>query len=314
MRRGQLESQLLILITLALVAFGLVMVYSATSAPAALGNGDPMQYLKRQTIYAVIGIALMIVTYRMPFRRWRALAPTLIVVSGCLLLAVLAIGTTVNGAKRWIGFGPAAFQPSELAKLAVAVWVASYLTRRRPPQTLKELARPLGALIAVFCVLLLAEPDLGTAIALVVVAASILLVAGTPMRPLLAGFGLLTFLGLAAIWVEPYRRERVFSFLNPWGDAQGSGYQTVQAIINNLDSRIDIETFDSLPEPAELGVNDIGEIRLRTSKPLIFDGYGNNRLTGSFILVEQGTNQTVAAGMLYPPTELVKPEYNDFAI
>ena len=61
-------------------------------------------------------------------------------------------------------------------------------------------------------------------------------------------------------------------------------------------------------------MNDIGEVRFRTSKPLIFDGYGNNRLTGSFILVEQGTNQTVAAGMLYPPTELVKPEYNDFAI
>jgi bifunctional enzyme CysN/CysC/sulfate adenylyltransferase subunit 1 len=90
--------------------------------------------------------------------------------------------------------------------------------------------------------------------------------------------------------------------------------QTVQAIVSSLESRIDIETFDSIPEPAELGVNDIGEIRFRTSKPLIFDGYGNNRLTGSFILVEQGTNQTVAAGMLYPPTELVKPEYNDFAI
>jgi len=90
--------------------------------------------------------------------------------------------------------------------------------------------------------------------------------------------------------------------------------QTVQAIVTSIDSRIDIETFDSLPEPAELGVNDIGEIRLRVSKPLIFDGYSKNRLTGSFILVEQGTNQTLAAGMLYPPTELVKPEYHDFAI
>ncbi len=90
--------------------------------------------------------------------------------------------------------------------------------------------------------------------------------------------------------------------------------QTVQAIVTSIDSRIDIETFDSIPEPAELGVNDIGEIRLRVSKPLIFDGYSKNRLTGSFILVEQGTNQTLAAGMLCPPTELVKPEYNDFAI
>ena len=90
--------------------------------------------------------------------------------------------------------------------------------------------------------------------------------------------------------------------------------QTVQAIVTSLDSRIHIQTFEPEPTPSELAMNDIGEIKLRTSKPLIFDGYTNNRLTGSFILIEQGTNATVAAGMLHPPTELVKPEYNDFAI
>jgi len=68
------------------------------------------------------------------------------------------------------------------------------------------------------------------------------------------------------------------------------------------------------PEPTELGVNDIGEIKIRTAKPIVYDGYSTNRLTGSFILIEQGTNQTVAAGMLRPPTEAVKPEYADFAI
>jgi sulfate adenylyltransferase large subunit len=89
--------------------------------------------------------------------------------------------------------------------------------------------------------------------------------------------------------------------------------QTVQAVVTSLESRINIQTFD--PEPArELGINDIGEIRLRTARPLVFDGYGTNRLTGSFILIEQGTNQTVAAGMLHAPTELVKPEYDDFTI
>lgn len=88
----------------------------------------------------------------------------------------------------------------------------------------------------------------------------------------------------------------------------------MQAVITHLDSRINIQTFDPEPEPAELGLNDIGEVRLRTAKPLVFDAYSSNRLTGSFILIEQGTNATVAAGMLYPPTELVKPEYNDFAI
>jgi bifunctional enzyme CysN/CysC/sulfate adenylyltransferase subunit 1 len=90
--------------------------------------------------------------------------------------------------------------------------------------------------------------------------------------------------------------------------------QTVQAVVTALANRIDIHTYDPQPEPTELAMNDIGEIRLKVSKPLIFDGYATNRLTGSFVLIEQGTNATVAAGMLQPPLEAVKPEYNDFAI
>ncbi len=90
--------------------------------------------------------------------------------------------------------------------------------------------------------------------------------------------------------------------------------QTVQAVVTAIEDRIDVTTFEPEPEPPELGLNDIGEIRVKTARPLIFDGYRTNRLTGSFILIEQGTNVTVAAGMLFPPTELVKPEYNDFAI
>ncbi len=89
--------------------------------------------------------------------------------------------------------------------------------------------------------------------------------------------------------------------------------QTVQAIVTALESRINIRTFDCEPT-TELAMNDIGEIRLRTAKPIVFDGYSNNRLTGAFILIEQGTNHTVAAGMLHAPTELVKPEYDDFTI
>ena len=85
-------------------------------------------------------------------------------------------------------------------------------------------------------------------------------------------------------------------------------------MVLNLESRINMLTFEREPEPVELQMNDIGEIHLRTSKPLIYDGYATNRLTGSFVLIEQGTNLTVAAGMLFPPTEPVIPEYNDFAI
>jgi cell division protein FtsW len=229
-KRG-LESSVLILVTLGLVAFGLVMVYSATSASAALANGDPAYYLKRQTVYAGLGLLLMVVLSRVNFRALRALAPMLVVTSLTLLLAVLVLGRAANGARRWISFGPAAFQPSELAKVALAVWAASYLARRRPPQTLPELWRPLGLLTVVFCGLILVEPDLGTSIGIVVMLAAMLLVAGTPPRTLGAGLGIAGTLGLVAVWLEPYRRARLFSFLNPWHDAQGAGFQTVQAMI-----------------------------------------------------------------------------------
>ena len=230
MRRG-LESSVLILVTLGLVAFGLVMVYSATSASAALANGDPAYYLKRQAIYAFLGLVLMVVLSRVDFRALRALAPTLVVTSIGLLLAVLVLGKATNGARRWISFGPAAFQPSELAKLALAIWAASYLARRRAPRTLSELWRPLGLMTVVFCGLILVEPDLGTAIAIVAMLAAMLLVSGTPTRTLGAGLGIAGMLGLFAVWLEPYRRARLFSFLNPWQDAQGAGFQTVQAMI-----------------------------------------------------------------------------------
>jgi cell division protein FtsW len=230
-KKGQLESHLLVLVTFALVAFGLVMVYSATSAPAALARTDPMSYLKKQAIYAFIGVGLMIAASRFDYRRLRHLAPGLVLVAlgGCLL--VLAVGSRINGARRWIEIGPATFQPSELAKLAIAVWAAAYLCKRPAPRTLKELARPTGLLLALFSLLILAEPDLGTTISLGVVLVAVLLISGTPMPTLGAGVGLAVAIGLLAIWFEPYRRARIFSFLDPWKDPQGAGFQTVQALI-----------------------------------------------------------------------------------
>jgi cell division protein FtsW len=230
-RRTAFESRLLVLVTLGLVAFGLVMVYSATSAPAALARTDPMSYLKKQGVYALLGVVLMITAARFDYRRLRALAPTLVVSALFLCLAVLAVGTRVNGARRWLTFGPATFQPSEVAKLALAVWAAAYLSRRPAPRTLRELWRPLGMLLGAFCALILVEPDLGTAISLVLVVAVILLVSGTPSRTLSLGTGLVFAVGLAAIAFSPYRRARVFSFLHPWHDAYGAGFQTVQAMI-----------------------------------------------------------------------------------
>jgi cell division protein FtsW len=225
------DSQLLILVTLALVAFGLVMVYSATSASAAIGNGNSTGYLERQGVYALLGLAMMTLAARTYYRSWRRFAPGLVVGALFLCLAVLAIGAQVNGARRWIAVGPVVFQPSELAKVAIVIWTAAFLARRPAPQRLGELARPLGLLVGLFCVLVLVEPDLGTAIAIVVMVGAMLLVAGTPLPTLGAAGAIVGAAGLLAIWLEPYRRARVFSFLDPWHDPQGAGFQTVQALI-----------------------------------------------------------------------------------
>jgi cell division protein FtsW len=230
-KKGQFETQLLLLVTLALVAFGLVMVYSATSAPAALGNGDPSYYLRKQGLYALVGVALLLLMRRSGYRALRPLAPALVVATIALLLAVLAVGQTVNGATRWLQLGPAVFQPSELAKLALLVFAAAYLARRPAPKTLGELIKPLGLVTGVVCALLLAEPDLGTAITIVVMLGGVLVVSGAPPRLLVTAGGLCAGLVLVAAWFEPYRRARLLSFLNPWDDAQGAGYQSVQAMI-----------------------------------------------------------------------------------
>ena len=228
---GRFDQKLLTLVTLGLVAFGLVMVYSATSAAAALGNGDSMAFLERQAAYALIGIVVMAAASRFDYHRLRYLALPLLLVALGLCAAVLVASPAVNGAHRWFVVGPASFQPSELAKLALGLFAAVYLARRQPPRTFGALMRPLGLVTALFGGLILLEPDLGTTISLSVMLLAVLLVAGVPLRLLTAASILALGVGFVAIWAEPYRRARVFSFLDPWSDAQNSGFQIIQAMI-----------------------------------------------------------------------------------
>jgi cell division protein FtsW len=228
---GYADQRLVAFLTLGLVAFGLVMVYSATSASAALGDGDPMSFLKRQAVYALVGVVFMTLAARFDYHRLRYVAPPLVLAALVLCAAVLVLGPPINGARRWFIVGPASFQPSELAKLALCLFAAAYLARRKPPQTFGQLAKPLGILTAVFAGLIVVEPDLGTTITLCGMMLAIFLVAGVPVRLLLAASTLAVAMGLIAIWIEPYRRARVFSFLDPWSDAQGAGFQIVQATI-----------------------------------------------------------------------------------
>lgn len=228
---GQLEFHLLVLVTLGLVAFGLVMVYSASSGRAAVAEDDPAYYLKRQAIYALVGLGALALLSRLDFRALRRVGGPLLLASVGLLLAVLVIGTSVNGARRWLSLGIVDFQPSELAKLAIALWLAALLVRRPAPKSAGELARPIGLVVLGVCALIVVEPDLGTAITIVLMAAALLVVSGTPIRVLATAAGALVGLALAAIWMEPYRRERLFAFLDPWADPEGAGFQTVQAMI-----------------------------------------------------------------------------------
>ena len=231
-KRLQFEWNLLVLVTAALLLFGLVMVYSATSGSAALGNANPLGIVERQVVYAIIGVGLLFVVSRLPLDRIRALAPTLLITALVLCVGVLAVGAPINGARRWITVGPLVFQPSELAKLAIVVWTAAYLSRRPPPNTLKELGRPLGLVVGVFAVLVLVEPDLGTALTLLLVAGAILLVSGTRMRLLATAYGIVIALAAIAAWSSPYRRDRLLTFLDPWKDPTGAGLQNVQALIS----------------------------------------------------------------------------------
>jgi cell division protein FtsW len=231
-KRLQFEWNLLVLVTAALVLFGLVMVYSATSGSAALGNANPLGYVERQVAYALIGVGLLVAISRVQLDRIRLAAPTLVVSALFLCLTVLAVGARINGARRWIDFGPLAFQPSELAKLSLVVWTAAYLSRHRPPRKLAELGRPIGILVLAFAGLVLVEPDLGTALTILLVVGAILLVSGTRLPLLGSAYGLVFGLAAVAAWTSPYRRDRLLTFLDPWKDPTGAGLQNVQALIS----------------------------------------------------------------------------------
>jgi cell division protein FtsW len=229
--RGQLEQRLLILVTLGLVAFGLVMVFSATSASATLGEGDPMRYLVKQGLYAIAGLVLLVLVSRIDYHALRPLAPVLLIGSFVACAAVLVAAPAINGAHRWFVLGPVSVQPAELAKVAVCVWTCAVLARRPVPRTMGELMKPVGLVVCAFGALIVIEPDLGTTITLFLMVAGILLVSGIPLRLFALAGTFALGAGLLAIYMEPYRRDRIFSFLDPWKDAEGAGFQNVQAII-----------------------------------------------------------------------------------
>jgi cell division protein FtsW len=234
-RRRPLEHRILVTATLCLLAFGAVMVYSASSATSLLqGRGSGSGYLVKYLVYGSLGLVVMQVLARNGVAMVRGLLTPLLVTSFVLVLAVHVphLGVSVNGARRWIGPPALQFQPSELMKLALVLYAATLLAKR--PQRvhdLRELANPLLVVVGGACLLIATQPDLGTAIVIAFTAAAVLVAAGIPMRRLaLLGAVVAGVVVLYAL-VRPYARARLTSFLNPWAHAAGSGFQAVQGQI-----------------------------------------------------------------------------------
>src|SRR3954467_7323587 len=230
-----LEYSILYTATLCLIAAGAVMVYSASSAESLLdGSGDPSFFLKRYLVYGALGLlAMHLISRRGLGVARKATGPLLIGSFGLCVAAMLpGVGVTVNGATRWIGAGPVQFQPSELLKVALVLYAAQLLSSRSERiQTLGGLCKPLLLVVGAACLLLLKQPDMGTALVICFAMAALMVGAGARRRDLLVILGVLAFLATVFAIVEPYRRARLLSFVDPWGDSQGAGFQSVQAMI-----------------------------------------------------------------------------------
>ena len=220
-----------------LLLLGMVMVYSASAAIAEAdrytGN-HPAYYLVRHGIFLAIGLSAAAIAFQIPMTTWERIAPWLFV-AGCVLLALVlipGIGREVNGARRWLPLGVVNLQPSELMKLFAVLYAADYTVRKMPyMHNLKKAFLPMACAMITVDVLLLKEPDFGAFVVVISIAMGILFLGG--MRARL--FAVLIIVLLAAftalIITSPYRRDRIFGFMDPWADAFGRGYQLSHALI-----------------------------------------------------------------------------------
>lgn len=215
-----------------LLSVGVVMVYSASAVVAAERFGDPYLFLRKQLFWTLLGAAGLLAALRLDYRRLEGLGWPLLAVALGLLVAVLVppLSQPINGTRRWLRLGPLSFQPAELAKLALVVFLAAYLARAgaRLQEFRRGLALPLGV-TAGLALLVLAQPDLGSGVTLVLVTFVLLFLAGGRLRHLgLVMAAALPVLALA-IWLAPYRLRRVTAFLDPWSDPRGGGFQIIQS-------------------------------------------------------------------------------------
>ena len=231
--------QTLLWVVVALLAWGVVMVYSASIAlpdNPRFGKIAPLHFLLRHVMALVLGFVAALLTFQVPMKTWERVAPWLFIASILALIVVLipGVGTSVNGARRWLSLGLMNFQPSELAKFAMLMYAADYMERR---MALKErffrAVLPMVAAVAVVGVLLLAEPDMGAFMVITVIAMGILFLGGVNLRMFILTAVVLVGAFALMVMTSPWRRERIFAYLDPFSEehALGKGYQLSHSLI-----------------------------------------------------------------------------------
>lgn len=231
--------QALLWVVVALLAWGLVMVYSASIAMPdnpRFGKIAPTHFLMRHIFALGMGFVAALLTFQVPMSVWERVAPWLFIASILLLVAVLVphVGTVVNGARRWLSLGIMNFQPSELAKFAVVIYAADYMVRKMEvKERFFRAVLPMGVAVAVVGVLLLAEPDMGAFMVIAIIAMGILFLGGVNARMFFLIAAVLVFAFAVMVMGSPWRRERIFAYLDPFSEAHalGKGYQLSHSLI-----------------------------------------------------------------------------------
>ena len=224
-------------LSLALLALGLVMVYSASIAIAEAGGlsgGKAHYFLLRHALFVTIGVVAAVCVVQIPMRAWQLAAPYLFMVGAVLLVVVLVpgIGKEVNGSQRWLPFGGFNLQPSELMKMFAVLYAADYTVRKAAHMaSFRKGFLPMFFVMLLIGALLLQEPDFGAFVVITAVAMGVLFLGGMNWR-LFASLVLLLIAGFfMLIWTSPYRMQRLLGFMDPWADPFGTGYQLSHALI-----------------------------------------------------------------------------------
>jgi cell division protein FtsW len=219
---------------LLLAMLGVVMVYSASAVYAGARLGDGLWFFKRQLAGAALGLFGLFLALRLGYQRLEKLATPLFALSLFLLILVHVpgLGRAAGGARRWLAVGPFQFQPSEVAKLALVLWLARSLARRQDRIRVFSagmLPHLLG--LGIVAALLLLEPDFGTTVVLSCLTFALLFIAGARLAYLASGAVVAAPMAALLVWRSPYRLQRVLAFLDPWADPRGHGYQAVESLL-----------------------------------------------------------------------------------